>query len=350
MTLRDIARLTGVSSMTVSRVLNDSPLVAPETAARVRAAIADARFRPNRSARNLSQGRTVTMVGLVVDDIGNPFYASFSRAVESVTHEHRSLLVVSSCGEDPGREREVVTTLLDHGLDGLLLFPTAGDHGYLAASTLDHVPIVSLGRSLSGLTTDHIRVDNVAGARKAVAHLHAHGHTRIGAIGYGHGEDATDDPGADHLAGRIEGYRRAMSDAGLEYRPELLRLGCAGAGEAAAAVDELMNLPEPPTALFAMNNRMTVGALRALGTGLQGVALIGFDDFELAEVFDPPISVVTQDPAAMGRRAARLLFSRLAGGQAPAKRITLPMTLIERGSGELPPRGCRRSRRAVRGA
>jgi LacI family transcriptional regulator len=336
--MRDVAVAAGVSPMTVSRVLSRSPSVAAETAERVRLAMDQLGFRVNHSARNLRQGRTVTMVGLVVDDIANPFYASLARAVEQVAHAHSALLVVASCGSDPVREREVVTTLLDRGLDGLLMYPALGDHDYLRPELLDKRPVVLLGRRPHGIDTDTVGVDNIGATMRAVLHLHEHGHRRIGLIGYGRPAEGADDPHADHRLGRIEGYRRALAAAGLAYDPDLVRLRCVGANEATAAVRDLLELPDPPTALFTMNNRMTVGALRALGAGLGGVALVGFDDFELADVFDPPITVVTPDPWEMGRRAADMLFARLGGDERPTERTTLGIALIARGSGELPPR------------
>ena len=336
-TIRDVAAAAGVSPMTVSRVLNRSPLVAAETAERVRAALDALGFRPNQTARNLRQRRTVTMIGLVVDDIGNPFYANLGRGVEMVAERNGALLVVSSCGDDPAREREVVATLVERGMDGLLMYPTVGDHGYLADGLPEKRPVVVLGRRAAGLDTDIVLVDNVDAAQRAVAHLHAHGHRRIGLVGYGHRSDLGDDPDADHRLGRLEGYRRALAAAGIGYDPALVRSRCVGAEEAADAVRGLLALPDPPTALFTTNNRMTVGALRALGAGLSGVALVGFDDFELADVFEPGITVVTQDPVEMGRRAAELLFGRLAGDDQPPARTTLPIALIARGSGELPP-------------
>lgn len=324
--------------MTVSRVLNRSPLVAPETAERVRVVMEQLGFRLNQSARNLRQGRTVAMIGLVLDDIANPFYASLSRAVEEVARRHNALLVVSSSGNDPEREREVVTTLLDRGLDGLLMYPTPGEHGYLRDELLEKRPLVLLGRRPGGIDTDTIAVDNVGAAMRAVLHLADHGHKRIGIVGYGQSAFDGDDPSTDHRLGRIEGYRRGLAAVGLAYDERLVRLSCTGVSEAAAAVRSLMTQQDPPTALFTMNNRMTVGALRALGTGLGGVAVVGFDDFELADIFDPPISVVTPDPLEMGRVAAETLFARLGGDDSPIKRTIMGISLLARGSGELPPR------------
>jgi LacI family transcriptional regulator len=333
-----VANAAGVSPMTVSRVLNRSPLVAAETADRVRTVMEQLGFRLNQSARNLRQGRTVAMIGLVLDDIANPFYASLSHAVEEVARRHSALLVVSSCGSDPEREREVVTTLLDRGLDGLLMYPTVGEHSYLRDDLLEKRPVVMLGRRPRGIDTDTVGVDNVGAAMRAVLHLADHGHRRIGIVGYGRGEQDGEDPTTDHRLGRIEGFRRGLAAVGLDYDPRLVRLNCSGVNEAAAAVRSLLALPEPPTAIFTMNNRMTVGALRALGTGLRGVAVVGFDDFELADIFDPPITVVTPDPLEMGRIAAETLFARLRGDDGPIKRTTLGISLIARGSGELAPR------------
>lgn len=338
-TLRTVAEVAGVSPITVSRVLNRSPLVAAKTAERVRAVLHEMGFRLNRSARDLRRGDTVTMVGLVVSDIGNPFAATLARAVEIEAQERGAMFVVASCDDDPVREREVVTTLLGRGVDGLLIFPTTSDHEYLLDELAENHPIVALGRHLAGADTDTIAVDNVAAATSAVEHLLSHGHRRIGLVGYGHEGDVPVSPSDDHRHGRIEGYRRALAAAGVENDPSLVRTNCDGAAAAETATRELLALPDPPTALFTTNNRMTVGALRALGAGLGGIALVGFDDFELADVFDPPVTVVAQDPAEMGLRAARLLFDRLDGDTRPPVRVTLPLRLLVRGSGELSPRG-----------
>lgn len=333
----DVAQLAGVSASTVSRVVNHSPHVAPITAERVRDAMAKLGFRPNQMARNLRQGRNLTMVGLVVDDISNPFHASLGRAVDDMARERGALLVVASSGSDADREREIVTSLVDRGLDGLLLYPTAADHGYLADVRTADRPIVLLGRRLPDIEADSVLADNVGGAMQAVGHLYQHGHRRIAAIVYGRADNASDDPSRDHRMGRLAGYRKALEAAGLVVEPNLVR-HCSGEAEAKDAVRSLMSTANPPTSLFTLNNRMTVGALHALGAGLSGIALVGFDDFALADVFDPPITVVAQDPYEMGRHAAGALFGRLAGDSGPPEHSTMPMKLIPRGSGELGPR------------
>ena len=336
-TVHDVARVAGVSAMTVSRVLNRSAPVAPDTAERVRAAMVEVGFRLNHSARNLRSGRTTPMIGLVVDDMANPFHASLGRAVEDVARGQAALLVVASGGDELDRQREVVTTLLERGVDGLLMYPASGRHDYLNPELLEGRPVVFLGRRPAGLDRDLVQLDNLGGAILATEHLISYGHRRIGLIAYGHGDAAAGDPASDHLAGRVEGYRRAHRSAGLDQDPALVRLGCSGVDEAAEATRAMLALADPPTALFPLNNRMTVGALRALGPGLRRIALLGFDDFELAEVFDPPVSVVRQDPRAIGRQAASVLFRRLAGWEGAPVHITLPMALVERGSAELSP-------------
>lgn len=329
-TLRDVARFAGVSPMTVSRVLNRSSLVAETTAERVRAAVAELGYRPNQSARNLRRGRNVTIVGLVVDNIANPYYANLSQAVGEAAEAAGALLVVSTHGGDPALERSLVLALLARGLDGLILSPATANLSYFDDDLLEGRPVVLLGPTQADVEADVVRGDYIDGVMQAVRHLRGYGHLRIGVIG--HHRRSGDSRKVQWR--RLEGYRRALAETGIAYDAGLVRW-CSTVTDATAAVRELRELPDPPTALVTLNNRMTVGALRALGHGLDGVALVGFDDFDLADVFDPPVTVVTHDPADVGCQAARVLFERLDGRDDAPERLMLPMTLIARGSGEL---------------
>jgi LacI family transcriptional regulator len=327
--MRDVAERAGVSLKTVSRVINEEPGVAAHTAERVGTAIAELGFQRNDLARSLRQGRSSGTVGLVIEDVGNPFYSAIAQAVEQAARDHGCMLITSSCEEDAERERELVRALVRRRVDALLLVPASHDHAYLAREIGESTPIVFLDRPPEAYSADTVLLDNQGGARSAVEHLLAIGHRRIAYIA---------DPDTLYTAAeRLAGYREAMAVAGVEIDPALLRLGSHDAAQAEAVVRELLALPpgRRPTALFCGNNRHTVGALRAL-RGLENeVALVGFDDFELADLLGT--TVVRHDSQDLGRHAAELAFDRLVGGARPPRRVIVPTNIVPRGSGEVPP-------------
>jgi LacI family transcriptional regulator len=321
-TMRDVAVRAGVSLKTVSRVINGEAGVAPTTATRVVAAIAELGFQRNDLARSLRQGRSSSTLGLVIEDVSNPFYSTIAQAVEAAAHERGYLLITASCEEDPERERELVQALLRRRVDALLLVPASRDHAYLAR---DGTPVVFLDRPPVGVDADCVLLDNVGGARAATEHLLEHGHERIALVA---------DPDDLYTAGeRLAGYRGALDAEGVPVRDELVRVGVHDADRAEAVVRELLALPDPPTAVFTANNRLTVGALKALHD--EPVALVGFDDFELADLLGT--TVVRHDSHRMGSHAAALAFDRLDGVARETRRVTLPTELVMRGSGEIQP-------------
>jgi LacI family transcriptional regulator len=328
--MRDVAGTAGVSLKTVSRVVNGEAGVRPDTAARVESAIARLGFARNEVARSLRHGRAGAL-GLVIEDVANPFYSTMARAVEDAAHDRGHILITASCEEDPDRERELVLRLLRRSVDALLIVPAGDDHRYLLADIGAGTPVVFLDRPPGGVEADTVLLDNVGGARAAVAHLAGVGHTRIAFVG-----DAPQLFTADE---RLRGYREALAEAGLAPDDALVRTGSHDAPAAEAAVRALMAL-EParrPTAVFAANNRNTIGALRALRDVRPPVALVGFDDFELADMLARPVTVVRDAPEEMGRIAAELAYGRLAGDDGPPQRRTVACELVVRGSGEVPP-------------
>ncbi|MET8557130.1 LacI family DNA-binding transcriptional regulator [Streptomyces sp. NPDC004959] len=327
-TMKDVAARAGVGLKTVSRVVNDEPGVTPDTERRVREAIAALGFRRNDSARVLRKGRTAS-VGLILEDLADPFYGPLSRAVEEVARAHGALLINGSSAEDPERERELALALCARRVDGLVVIPAGDDHHYLQPEIAAGMAAVFVDRPAGGIEADVVLSDSFGGAREGVRHLLAHGHRRVGFIG--------DMPRIHTAAERLRGYRAALSEAGITPAPEWVSLGVTDPERVRDAAHAMLSGPEPVTAIFAGNNRVTVTVVRVLAERARPVALVGFDDFELADLLDPGVTVIAQDAAQLGRTAAQRLFGRLDGAAHEAERFVLPTRLIPRGSGELPP-------------
>ncbi|MFD1829697.1 LacI family DNA-binding transcriptional regulator [Streptomyces desertarenae] len=328
--MKDVAARAGVGLKTVSRVVNGEPGVTPDTERRVQEAITALGFRRNDSARILRKGRTAS-IGLVLEDLADPFYAPLSRAVEEVARAHGALLINGSSAEDGERERELVLALCARRVDGLVVVPAGGDHRYLEPEIAAGVATVFVDRPAAGIEADTVLSDNFGGARAGVAHLIARGHRRIGFIG--------DLPRIHTAAERLRGYRAAMAGAGLPVDESWVALGPTGPDRVRADTERMLadRGPGPVTALFTANNRVTVTVVRVLAGRQRRVALVGFDDFELADLLTPPVTVVAQEPALLGRKAAELLFRRLEGSGDAPQRLELPTRLVPRGSGEVPP-------------
>jgi LacI family transcriptional regulator len=329
-TMRDVARHAGVSLKTVSRVVNGEVGVRPDTAEKVNAAMTALGFRRNDIARALRGGKRTRSLGLVIKDVANPFYSQIARGVEEVARAH-DLFVISACSdEDPARERHLIRSLCERRVDGLLVVPSGADHHYLVPELRMGTSAVFIDRPPEeAIEADVVLIDNVGGARAAVAHLLAHGHRRIACL--------SDLPGIFTARERRRGYDEALRAAGVTVDESLVRVGQHDVAAAQAAMAELLALGDAPTAVFTGNNRLTIGALRAIQAAGSGTALVGFDDFELADMLATPVTVVAHQPAEMGRRAAELLCRRMAGEDLPPQRVVLPTRLIVRGSGELPP-------------
>lgn len=327
-TMKDVAARAGVGLKTVSRVVNGEPGVTADTERRVQEAIDALNFRRNDSARVLRKGRTAS-IGLVLEDLADPFYGPLSRAVEEVARAHGALLINGSSAEDPEREQELALALCARRVDGLVVIPAGDDHRYLEPEIKAGVATVFVDRPAGRINADVVLSDSFGGARDGVAHLLAHGHRRIGFIG--------DQPRIHTAAERLRGYRAAMEEAGIAIEDSWMSLGATDPQRVRRAAEEMLTGPDAVTAVFAGNNRVTVTVVRVLAEHGHRVALVGFDDFELADLLRPGVTVVAQDAAQLGRTAAERLFSRLDGAPLAPQRIVLPTRLITRGSGELPP-------------
>jgi LacI family transcriptional regulator len=323
--LRDVAAVAGVSLRTASRVLNDDPRVAVGTRARVQQAMRDLRYTPDSMARSLRAG-TDTAVGMVVESVADPFFSAMVAAVEQ-SASGKSVLVASTHG-DPDRERDVVAQMLSRRVSGLLLAPTTGDHAWLHTTT----PLVLVDRAAPGLDADVVGIDDEAAAADAVHHLVAHGHRRIAYI--------SDHPLVPTSRARLAGYRRAMAAHGLDAGPRLVRAECPDATSAAAATRDLLghNDSEALTALLSAATRCSLGVVPTLhAIGRTDIALVCFGDFAMADLLQPGVTVVDHPAEAVGAAAAARLAERIAHPDLPASTIHVPVRLIPRGSGEVPP-------------
>ncbi len=327
--MNDVARLAGVSLKTVSRVVNGEPGVHPGTAQRVLAAIDQLGFRRNLGARNLRRGSSTGTIGVLLEDVANPFYSVLTRAIEEVARQFGRHVLTGSSDEDPERERELALEFCARRVDGLLVVPAGLRHGYLVPEIHAGLPVVFVDRPAGDLVADTVLVDNLEGTVAAVAHLAGHGHRRIAFVG--------DAPTIFTAGERLRGFREGCARADVRFDDELVAMGPHDGTTIRAALHRFAGHPDPATALITGNNRITVLALRALAGQPERPALVGFDDFELADLLSPPVTVIAHDTGALGKAAAELLFARLAGDDSPPHRVTMPVRLIARGSGEKRP-------------
>ncbi len=331
-TMRDVAALAGVSLKTVSRVVNHEAGVSADLREKVERAVERLDYTHNLTASNLrrSHGRT-GVVGALVQDVSNSFSVALLRSLEDAARERHCVVLAASIDEETERERSLVADLVARRVDGLILMPSTSDQSYLASEVRAGLPTVFVDRPPRGVVADAVLVDNRRGAREGVKHLLAAGHRRVAAL-----VDLTSIPTASD---RMQGYYSALRSAGIKPDPRLVVSGLRTAEEAQAALTQLMTGADPPTAVFSCRNILSVGAIRALRSlGLSHrVALVGFDDFPLADLMNPPLTVVRQDVKTIGRRAAELLFARIEGDRSPPQQLLSTPVLIPRGSGEIRP-------------
>lgn len=323
-TLREVAALAGVSMKTASRVLNGEQYVSSGTAAKVQLAADQVGFRLNVIARELRVGAQSTLVGLIITDISNPFYAHVARGAERRLRSAGMQLITACSDEDPLLERQLATKMLERRVSAMLVVTSTSDHAYLDTERRRGMPVAFLDRPSTDIVADTVALDNEGGARQAVEHLIAHGHRRIGLIG--------------HLSRlsthceRIAGFGAAMTAAGVDDWESYVRSDSHDVDSAERAARELLAMTPAPTALFTTNNRITVGALHAMRDLPSPPAIIGFDDFDLADLLG--VTVIGNSPERMGEIAADLVLARLSGNDEPAHQRRLPAELIARGSGE----------------
>jgi len=306
--LRTVADIAGVSIATVSRVLNNAPSVKGETRLSVENAIQSSGYRPNRVAQRLRRsGRGKKLLGLLIPDIRNPFYVDVIRGIEEYAYAHDCAVVIGNFSQDPKKEKLYIDLLRSESVDGFLVAPTNGKDRNIQKLIQDGYPVVCIDRGLTDMQVDLVKSDNQTGAFNATEHLIKVGHRRIAHI--------TGDPSIATTSERLAGYKAALQDYGLSFDAALVRGIASDFKSGVDLAAELLDLPEPPTAIFAGNNLLTLGALETiLKRNLripEDVAIVGFDDVYWATSLNPPLTAVQQHGFEIGQRAIELLYQRI---------------------------------------
>ncbi len=327
-TIGDVARECGVGRMTVSRVVNGGHLVSPETAERVREAIRRLGYVPNEAARIL-KGHEPRTIGLIVPDLADTFFSICAHAVQQLAAKHGYLTLLLASERDPASEATELALMKSRDIAGLLIVPSSPS----SVKQLDEVsargvPVVMLDRTFPGLTAAEVTVENTEGAATAVRHLVQHGHKNILCVGY--------DSQFNSVSRRIEGYEQTMKQA--ELMPDLLITN--SPDEIEPRLHARLSAPKRPTAIFSLNNVTTIHILRILQADCIAVpsemAIIGFDDFEMAPLLSVPLTAIRQPAAEMGRQATELLLDWVRDRSATRtplnRKISLPTELIVRRS------------------
>lgn len=331
-TIREVAKRAGVAPITVSRVLNNSGYVQAATRARVEEAAAALNYVPNMLAHSFRSNRTQTLA-LVLTDITNPFWTTVARGVEDVANGEGFNVIFCNTDENPAKQAQYLDMLLRRRVDGVLLVPadSVSDDGRRAVRALQaqQVKVVVLDRRIDGVEVDSVRGDSVGGARQLTEHLLALGHRVIGCLS-----------GPTNLSvtvERVSGYCQALQAAGIVVDARLIRYGAFTAESGHAQTCALLGLAPRPSALFAANNFLAIGALAALReAGLrtpEDLSLVVFDDLPASYVAEPFLTVAAQPAYELGAAAARLMLARIQGdGDAPATELVLPTQLMLRAS------------------
>jgi LacI family transcriptional regulator len=339
-TVNEVARLAGVSPMTVSRTFAGGASVRPELQRRVFEAAQQLGYHRNENARSLRPGQSSGLIGVAITNLANPYYGQFALGVEEVAARFGRRILLGSSNEEPDRERQLIDDFVGRRVEGLVLVPSGPAAG-LGSAVLGRMPVVFASRLVADVAADAVLVDDVDGAFRGTVSAFDAGHTRLGYLG--------NEQSVFTGRRRYEGFVRAHEMRGLAVDPDLVLRSQRDVTSAATAMAALLDRDDPPTAVFCANNRNAIGALDEIGARIDaGVpaeslpAIVSFDRFELAELMPVPVTIVDHDPRELGAAAARLLFERLdekqrspdlapddgASPPSPAARtITIPTTV-----------------------
>lgn len=326
-TMADVARLSGVSSSTVSHVLNGTRYVSQATRDRVELAVSQLAYRRNTAARTLAGGRSHT-IGLAISGLTNPYFGPLLHAIEQRVSAAGFVLVLGDTHDQGDMEHRVIESLLDRSVDGLIVAPSQGFEAGAGSLIKDAgTPHVLIDRGLDW-QSDQVTPENSESTRELTQHLIAHGHRRIALVSGLDGLQSTRE--------RVAGYMQALEDAGIAPDTTLIVSGESNAVVAEAAVLSLLNLSSPPTALVSLNNAMTIGALRAAQRASRKIpddlAFAAYDDFEWSDLFEPGLTAIAQHVVQMGNESVDMLLARIGGSVEPFERRVIPTSFHRRTS------------------
>ena len=326
-TIKDVAKRVGVSTATVSHVINKTRFVSEEVTRKVLEAIRELGYQPNAIARSLVKRKTHT-VGIIITDILNPFYTAIVRGIEDVTYRSGYSVVLCNTDEDPEKEFLYIHILLEKRIDGLIISTAFRDGGHPLLPQLRGIPLVTIVRKIRGLSSDAVFGDNTGGAYKATDHFIRLGHRRIGII--------SGPTGLSSGAERLAGYRRAMEEHRISVDEQWIKIGDFKQETGYSLTKEIIRKIPLPTALFVTNNQMAVGALQALNELRvripEDISFISFDDMEWYSFLNPPLTTVEHSPYLMGKTAGETLLQRIGSRRKHPKKVVVPSRLIVRES------------------
>lgn len=329
MSIKEIAKAAGVSTATVSRVLNGSDKVKEPTAELVMKVINEMDYRPNNVARRMKVKPVDSLViGLIITDIGNPFFSNVAKGIEEVAFKNDHIVMMCNTNEDPVKEKFFLNSMLSEKVSGVIVVPTMGNDDFLKKLVDEGFPMVVVDRKPANLNVDSVSLNNEKGGYQATQKLIENGHTRIGVIGGIKGLSNTKE--------RLRGYKKALNEAGIPISEELITYGDYIESGGGRAVQEFLSLEDRPTAIFSTNNLMTLGCIKELYSRKISIpdqmALIGFDDSTWAEALIPPLTTVKQPGHELGVNAAELLIKKLNNENSSMMNILLNPELIVRES------------------
>jgi len=326
-TAKEVAKKAGVSIATVSRVVNKQESVSPEMRSRVLQTIKALGYQPSRTAQRLRAKRG-HVIGLIISDIQNPFFTAVARGIEDVAYQHGYSLILCNSDEDAEKERLYLDVMRAEAVAGVILATTVEDNPGVRQLMDNGIPVVAMDRQLTDPNIDSVLVDSVQGTVDLMSHLIELGHRRIGFIG-GPVTITT-------MRERRDGYLLAHQKHGLTVSPELMRFGNPKQAGGYACAQELLQLQLPPTAIFASNNMITLGALRAIQErGLripENISIGCFSDMPWSALLNPPLTAIAQPDYELGQKAAELLLERFKQPDKPPSRVQLQLQLIVRAS------------------
>lgn len=327
--LKEVAEKAGVSIATVSRVINNSPNVNPQTRIKIEKLIKELKYTPNRVAKRLRNRNTSSnLLGVLIPDIQNPFYVDVLRGIEDVAYNNKYLLIMCNFAQDETKEKLYLDILQSESIDGLIAAPTHEHDPEVSSLVRTGLPIVCVDRGLVDVDVDVVLVENRKGAYSAVDYLAKRGYKRIAYI--------SGIPTIPSSRDREKGYRSALQDNNLTYEKNLVRYGDSRHESGVKLCADLLELPNPPDAIFTGNNLITLGALETIHTKKlkipEDIAIIGFDDMYWSISLNPPLTAVRQPAYEIGKCAAEQLISRINNPDRPTSSMILKTELMIRSS------------------